>query len=222
LRAADERAKPNGERIPTFRDSARESLELELFSNEPIHDDYEILRLTDSLSDFASAFGADSPLGFDFDEKIQYIKKHPLEHNFIVQNNSNPDKSKIYYFKLELIDEYIYSDQYSFVISKTFDNVTGEEVILFFVCDWSNGERNFLISYLEYIEPAIDRYLEEKNLRFKNDNSNILYYKEQVEETKNQLEDDEKKSEDSNIDKQMFVFLIIIIILGFVMLFCVI
>src|SRR5947208_4492740 len=32
LRAADERTKPNGERIPTFRDSARESLELELFS----------------------------------------------------------------------------------------------------------------------------------------------------------------------------------------------
>ena len=57
LRAADERAKPNGERIPTFRDSARESLELELFSNEPIHDDYEILRLTDSLTDFADAFG---------------------------------------------------------------------------------------------------------------------------------------------------------------------
>jgi len=62
LRAADERAKPNGERIPTFRDSARESLELELFSDEPIYDDYEILRLTDSLSDFASAFGADNPL----------------------------------------------------------------------------------------------------------------------------------------------------------------
>jgi len=37
LRAADERAKPNGERIPTFRDSARESLELELFPNEPIY-----------------------------------------------------------------------------------------------------------------------------------------------------------------------------------------
>src|SRR4051795_10549798 len=47
VRAADERAKPNGERIPTFRDSARESLELEVFSNEPIHDDYEVLRLTD-------------------------------------------------------------------------------------------------------------------------------------------------------------------------------
>src|SRR4029453_2362878 len=57
VRAIDERAKPNGQRIPTFRDSARESLELELFSTEPIYDDYEILRLTDSLTDFASQFG---------------------------------------------------------------------------------------------------------------------------------------------------------------------
>src|SRR5438876_6320476 len=61
-RAIDERAKPNGERLPQFRDSARESLELELFSTEPIYDDYEILRLTDSLTDFASQFGADNPL----------------------------------------------------------------------------------------------------------------------------------------------------------------
>ncbi len=62
LRAIDERAKPNGERIPAFRDSARESLELELFSTEPIYDDYEILRLTDSLTDFATQFGADTSL----------------------------------------------------------------------------------------------------------------------------------------------------------------
>jgi hypothetical protein len=62
VRAVDERAKPNGERIPTFRDSARDSLELELFSAEPVYDDYEILRLTDSLTDFASQFGADDPL----------------------------------------------------------------------------------------------------------------------------------------------------------------
>jgi hypothetical protein len=61
-RAIDERAKPNGERIPQFRDSARESLELKLFSTEPIYDDYEILRLTDSLTDFASQFGSDNPL----------------------------------------------------------------------------------------------------------------------------------------------------------------
>ena len=56
MRAVDERAKPNGERIPMFRDSAHESLELELFSTEPIHDDYEILRLTDSLTDFAGLY----------------------------------------------------------------------------------------------------------------------------------------------------------------------
>ncbi len=36
IRAADERAKPNGERIADFRDSAKESLELELFSGEPV------------------------------------------------------------------------------------------------------------------------------------------------------------------------------------------
>src|SRR6266478_2483644 len=61
-RAIDERAKPNGERLPQFRDSARESLELELFSTEPVYDDYEILRLTDSLTDFASQFGEDNRL----------------------------------------------------------------------------------------------------------------------------------------------------------------
>jgi hypothetical protein len=62
VRAADERTKPNGERMSEFRDSARDSLELELFSSEPIYDDYEILRLTDSFTDFASEFGADDPL----------------------------------------------------------------------------------------------------------------------------------------------------------------
>jgi hypothetical protein len=62
LRAVTERTKPNGERIAEFRDSARESLELELFSTEPVYDDYEILRLTDSLTDFASQFGANDPL----------------------------------------------------------------------------------------------------------------------------------------------------------------
>jgi hypothetical protein len=61
-RAIDERAKPNNERIAAFRDSAKESLELELFSTEPVYDDYEILRLTDSLTDFAERFGAEDPL----------------------------------------------------------------------------------------------------------------------------------------------------------------
>src|SRR4029077_2240603 len=62
LRAIDEHAKPNRERNPAIRDSARDSLELELFSTEPIYHDYEILRLTDSLTDFATQFGANNPL----------------------------------------------------------------------------------------------------------------------------------------------------------------
>ena len=61
-RAIDERAKPNGERIPMFRDTAKESLELDLFSTSPVYDDYEILRLTDSLTDFAEKFGANDPI----------------------------------------------------------------------------------------------------------------------------------------------------------------
>jgi nicotinamide mononucleotide adenylyltransferase len=61
-RAIDERAKPNGERIADFRDSAKESLELTLFSTEPVYDDYEVLRLTDSLTDFAEKFGANDPV----------------------------------------------------------------------------------------------------------------------------------------------------------------
>src|SRR5437764_239190 len=58
----DELAEPNGERIADFRDSAKESLELTLFSTEPVYDDYEILRLTDSLTDFAEKFGANDPM----------------------------------------------------------------------------------------------------------------------------------------------------------------
>src|SRR5438128_8822707 len=61
-RAVDERAKPNGQRIAEFRDSAKESLELSLFSTEPVYDDYEILRLSDSMTDFAERFGANDPL----------------------------------------------------------------------------------------------------------------------------------------------------------------
>jgi hypothetical protein len=57
LRAGDERPKPNGERFPEFRDSNRESLELDLFSAEPVHDDVEQATLTDSLTDMATAFG---------------------------------------------------------------------------------------------------------------------------------------------------------------------
>jgi hypothetical protein len=62
LRHGDEMSKPNGERFPEFRDSYTESLELELFSSSPVYDDYEIVKLTDSLTDMAVRFGPDDPL----------------------------------------------------------------------------------------------------------------------------------------------------------------
>jgi hypothetical protein len=62
LRHGDEMSKPNGERFPEFRDSYKESLELELFSSSPVHEDYEIVKLTDSLTDMATRFGASDPL----------------------------------------------------------------------------------------------------------------------------------------------------------------
>ena len=58
LRAADERPKPNGVRLPEFRESSRPSLELRLFSEEPIYDDFEQISLADSLTDLVAQFGA--------------------------------------------------------------------------------------------------------------------------------------------------------------------
>jgi hypothetical protein len=57
LRAGEERPKPNGERFPEFRDSNRESFELDLFSTEPVYEEMEQVMLTDSLTDLASRFG---------------------------------------------------------------------------------------------------------------------------------------------------------------------
>jgi hypothetical protein len=62
LRAGDERPKPNGERFAEFRDSNKESFELDLFSTEPVYDDLEQVMLTDSLSDLATRFGSTDPL----------------------------------------------------------------------------------------------------------------------------------------------------------------
>src|SRR5204863_6110504 len=58
----DERPNPNGEQTTEFLDSAKEDLDQELSSTEPVYDEYETFRLTDSLTDFASQFGANDPL----------------------------------------------------------------------------------------------------------------------------------------------------------------
>jgi len=62
LRAVEERAKPSGERLREFRDSNRESLEQQLFSDEPLYDAFETVKLADSLTFLATSLGADDGL----------------------------------------------------------------------------------------------------------------------------------------------------------------
>jgi len=62
LRAGSERAKPNGERLREFRESNRESLEFQLFSEEPLYDDFEQLKLADSLTWLAEQMGYANPM----------------------------------------------------------------------------------------------------------------------------------------------------------------
>jgi len=62
LRVADELPKPSGERLREFGDARLESLKLGLFSGEPIYDDLEMLKLTDSLTYLTTTYGADHDL----------------------------------------------------------------------------------------------------------------------------------------------------------------
>src|SRR5262249_10338957 len=62
LRAAEEKEKPNGERLREYNDSNLESLEDELFSPAPIYDNYEIVKLTDALTFLAGQLGDESPI----------------------------------------------------------------------------------------------------------------------------------------------------------------
>jgi hypothetical protein len=61
LRSGDERLKPNGERLPEYSDQSRDTLELDLFSDKPIYEDYETLCLGDSLTDLTEKLGYDDP-----------------------------------------------------------------------------------------------------------------------------------------------------------------
>jgi hypothetical protein len=62
LRAAEEKPKKNAERLREFRESNRESLELQLFTREPIYDDFETIKLADSLTFLAGELGYTSAL----------------------------------------------------------------------------------------------------------------------------------------------------------------
>ncbi|MCA9184505.1 MAG: S46 family peptidase [Pirellulaceae bacterium] len=62
LLMSSEDQKPSEERLREFRDSARESLELDLFSPAPIYDDLEQVRLADALALLVEQRGGDDPL----------------------------------------------------------------------------------------------------------------------------------------------------------------
>jgi hypothetical protein len=61
VRAADEKPKPNGDRLREYRDSGLPSLEQELFSVAPVYKQLETATLTLALAQMQKALGADDP-----------------------------------------------------------------------------------------------------------------------------------------------------------------
>lgn len=61
VRQQVEKQKPNGERLREYRDSARSSLELQLFSPAPIYPDLEQSKLAASLTFLAEQLGGEHP-----------------------------------------------------------------------------------------------------------------------------------------------------------------
>jgi hypothetical protein len=62
LRLAQESPKPNNERLREFSEANLESLKLQLFSEAPIYDDLETVKLADSLGLMMEVMGADNDL----------------------------------------------------------------------------------------------------------------------------------------------------------------
>ena len=61
VRAAEEKSKPNGERLREYRDSALPSLEQQLFSTAPIYKNLETASLTVFLAQMQEAVGPEDP-----------------------------------------------------------------------------------------------------------------------------------------------------------------
>ncbi|HEX8070423.1 MAG TPA: S46 family peptidase [Pyrinomonadaceae bacterium] len=62
VRLADERERPNAERLPEFTDARRASLELDLFSPAPVYPEYEQAKLADALDFMQVELGATRPI----------------------------------------------------------------------------------------------------------------------------------------------------------------
>lgn len=61
VRAAEEKPKPNAERLREFRDSALPSLEHQLFSTAPVYKSLDTVLLGESLTEMQDALGKDNP-----------------------------------------------------------------------------------------------------------------------------------------------------------------
>ena len=62
VRLADENEKPDAQRLPEFMKTRRAALEANLYSTAPIYDDFEKMKLANSLAFMQSEYGADHPL----------------------------------------------------------------------------------------------------------------------------------------------------------------
>src|SRR5829696_8353972 len=62
VRLTAENEKPNAQRLPEYTDARRASLELGLYSPAPVHEDFEKLKLADSLGFMVELLGADNAL----------------------------------------------------------------------------------------------------------------------------------------------------------------
>jgi len=62
VRLAEENQKPNAKRLPEYADTRRAALEVSLYSTAPIYDDFEKLKLADSLAFMQKEYGASHPL----------------------------------------------------------------------------------------------------------------------------------------------------------------
>ncbi len=62
MRLADEAQKPDGDRLREYRDSARDSFELRLYSPAPVYPELEIESLASSLQNMAELLGGNDPL----------------------------------------------------------------------------------------------------------------------------------------------------------------
>jgi Peptidase S46 len=62
VRLAEESPKPNSERLREFSEANLDSLKLELFSEAPVYDDLETVKLADSLGLMMEVMGADNDL----------------------------------------------------------------------------------------------------------------------------------------------------------------